>query len=108
MSTIIKLKVIRNQKYTTVNLTAVEDRCLSWKAKGLHLYLLSRPDAWELRYNDLVTRSKGSIYSIRSAIKELVSAGYLKIVRKRASTGRWEGREWIVSEKAQKGKIDSP
>lgn len=77
MSSIIKIKVVRNQRYTTINLTAVEDKTLSWKAKGLHLYLLSRPDVWELRYTDLLNRSKDGKASVGLAVSELKKSGYL-------------------------------
>ena len=63
--------------YRTINLTALLDSELSWKAKGLHDYIRTRPSDWELYYNDLINRSTDGESSVRAGINELVNKDYL-------------------------------
>ncbi len=63
--------------YRTINLTALLDSELSWKAKGLHDYIRTRPSDWELYYNDLSNRSTDGEASVRAGINELVNKDYL-------------------------------
>lgn len=65
------------EQYKIVNLTCVQDRSLSWKAKGIHLYLLSRPPNWQIYQNDLISRSTDGQSSLHAGIKELEQAGYV-------------------------------
>lgn len=74
------------------------DTSLSWKAKGLLAYLLSRPDDWQVWEKDLVARSRDSRDSVRSAVKELIQAGYILRERIQGEKGRFEGYEYTVME----------
>lgn len=67
--------------YTCVCNHAIRNKKLSFKAKGLFVYLLSLPNDWELYKSELIEHSKDKRTSIESAIKELVENGYLKIIR---------------------------
>lgn len=67
--------------YTCICNHAIRNKNLSFKAKGLFVYLLSLPDDWELYKSELMEHSKDKRTSIESAIKELVENGYLKIIR---------------------------
>jgi hypothetical protein len=94
MSDLIQIKVHKNKCYTTIGLKAVEDPRLSWKAKGLHLYLYSRPSGWQIRYTDLLRRSRDGKCSLQRAVEDLKRHGYLRIsqIRKQGKFGRslWE------------------
>jgi len=99
MSELIRLEQRRNEKYKTTYLEVVENPDLSWKAKGLHLYLMSRPPNWQIRYNDLLRRAKDSKTSLSSAIKELKAAGYLATEPVQADgSGLFVGSKWTVTE----------
>ena len=57
---------------------AVRDDRLSWKARGVHHYILSCPDAWRTNIAHLVRQSdKDGRDAVKSALKELESLGYL-------------------------------
>lgn len=77
MAKLCVFKTHRNDKYATVNLTSVEDKKMSWSAKGLHLYLISRPPNWQIFFDELVSRSTNGIDGLRSLMRELKSNGYL-------------------------------
>ena len=76
---------------------------LSWKAKGILCYLLSKPDDWTGQFYDIRRAGKYRGLKaiecdklIRSAMKELVCAGYAKRVFKRDDS-RIKGSGYVVS-----------
>jgi hypothetical protein len=97
MSDLIQIKVHKSSNYTTISLRAVEDPRLSWKAKGLHLYLYSRPQGWKLHYADLLKRAQDGNASLKSAVEELKQHAYLKIHQMRKN-GRFAHSLWEVYE----------
>lgn len=68
-------KNIRN--YTTVANDIINDDRLSLKAKGLYLYLVSKPDNWNFSARLIATQNKDSRDSIISGLHELESVGLL-------------------------------
>lgn len=72
--------IIRTSKRTTyvsIDKTCLEDPRLSFKAKGLHTYLMSRPDNWKPIIEQLATVSADGKEAVRTALKELEEAGYI-------------------------------
>jgi len=82
--TIFRVKKSKDNPFVMMDKRPIENDSLSWKAKGLLSYLLSRPDDWTIRIGDLVKRSTDGDYSTRGAIKELMEAGHL--IRKQGRT----------------------
>lgn len=78
---IVRSKHIGNFK--KISLLCVQDSELSWRAKGIHNYFVTRPDGWIIRETDLEQRSKDSKGRLDSGISELVSKGYLFRIVKR-------------------------
>ena len=73
-----------------------QDASLSWAARGLLLYMLSLPADWSFRENDLANRSPMGRKHLRSIVKELESAGYLKKTIARTSGGQIIRSDWKV------------
>lgn len=69
---------------------------LSLKARGMLCTMLSLPDDWEFSENGLQDILADGQTSIRSAIKELESAGFLSRTRDRDESGRIGKCVWIV------------
>ena len=63
--------------FVTVHKSFIHDDNLSWKAKGILLYLLSRPDDWRIYETELNKHSSDGRDSLRTGIKELEEAGYI-------------------------------
>lgn len=85
-----------------VSKNIVNDKNISAKAKGIMLYLLSKPDDWNFYETEITNNMKDGIDSIRAGIKELISAGY--IVRKkrlRDDSGKLRNYEYEVYEEPQ-------
>lgn len=77
MAQLFRFKSKRKGNFAHVELTNVEDRTLSWKAKGIHLYIMSRPPEWTIRATDLIRRSTDGRDSLYSGLKELEKKKYL-------------------------------
>ena len=74
---------------------------ISWKAKGLHAYIMGLPPTWEINLVDLSKRSPDGRTAVSSALAELERHGYLKRVVRRDERGRLLGSICEVSERAE-------
>jgi hypothetical protein len=95
---IIRISKDKNNPYVIVNKEFVNDPLISWKAKGILLYLLSKPDDWKVYESDIICHSTDGRDSVRSAIKELIENGYIIRSRKRDEKGRLNSAEYVVYE----------
>lgn len=75
MSGRIRRRVKEN--YTIIPNECIRNPLLSWKAKGLLVYLLSMDENWVVYKKDLAKRSKDGYDSTDSAFKELERNGYI-------------------------------
>lgn len=74
----------------TIENDTIRDDRLSWKARGLLAYLLSMPDSWTARIEDLVNRGPDGREAVRTGLVELEQAGYLVRTRERRGDGTFE------------------
>lgn len=79
------MSILRKQaprsNYTVLDNGLLRDRQLSWGARGMLAYLLSKPDGWEVREANLVGESdapRQGISTVRTILAELETAGYLR------------------------------
>ncbi len=86
------IRKAKRSRYTTVDNGVVNDERLSFKALGMLLYLLSKPDHWNANYRHLMTTHTDGESSCRSALAELETVGYItrEKVRTEDGTFRWE------------------
>ncbi|MTV47741.1 hypothetical protein GJ688_01930 [Heliobacillus mobilis] len=94
--TIIRVEK-RSNPYAMIDKGVLNDKRLSWRAKGLLAYLLSKPDDWRVNINDLVNQSKDGRDAVYATLQELEEAGYI-VSRKVREKGRFLGVERIVRE----------
>lgn len=100
MITIIRAP--RRVRYSVISTIAIEDRRLSFKARGLLCYLLSKPDNWTIRTGELVNASEADGRdAVRAGLLELRSAGYLVFVKKRDGAGRISSSYTLYEEPAK-------
>ena len=88
----------RDNPFVMIDKELLELPALSWKAKGLLAYLLSRPDDWEVWLNDLVKRSIDGEHATKSGLRELERTGYLTRHRQRGKNGQFAGYLILVHE----------
>lgn len=84
--------------FVTIHKGFITDDRLSAKAKGILLYLLSRPDDWQIYTAEIKKHMKDGIKSINTGIHELIECGYIKRSKKRQDSGVFNGYEYIVCE----------
>ncbi len=101
METIIRVEKNRQNPYVMIRNSVFEDPLISWKAKGLMGYFLSRPDNWQINVRDLVQRSTDGRDSVYATLRELRSRGYLLEVISRHPRGYIQAREYHVFEVPQ-------
>ena len=70
------------------NNTILQDKNISWKAKGLYCYLSTVNE--KLTIEKLAKVSKDGRDSVRSVLNELEEAGYLYLVETRNEKGQFE------------------
>ena len=98
----------RRDRFVIMDQRAVEDERLSWAARGLLGYLLSRPDDWKVLVNDLRKRGDLGRDGIYRLLKELRTIGYARYVRLRDRHGRIRGGFYMIREIADSPHPDLP
>ena len=99
LNEVIRVKK-RPSNFVMMDKTFLEDDRLSYKAKGLLAYLLSKPDDWKVIVGNLVNSSKDGKASVYAGLKELKECGYYEKVPVRNEQGtriiRWESTVYEV------------
>ncbi len=89
----------RERAFAQIDKRPLENPQLSWRAKGLLAYFMSRPDDWQIQSSDLLKRSTEGRLAVRRAMKELRDAGHAVLRQVRSDNGsRAIGREWCIYE----------
>lgn len=84
---------------TIVDQALVRDDRLSWKARGIFMYLWSQADSWEFNEIEVSRHATDGRDSLRSGLKELENNGYLDRKRERDDKGRVGSSKWVLHEK---------
>jgi len=96
-NTIIRVRKHKSD-FVVIDKRPLNNAKLSWKAKGLLSYLLSKPPDWTIYLSDLKKRAKDGRDSTSAGLKELTKAGHLTKNKLRDEKGRFKGWEMIVYE----------
>jgi hypothetical protein len=88
--TIFRTNKDKDNPYVQINKQVFEDTRISWAAKGLMGYLLSKPDGWTVRFYDLVNHGPQKRNALQRVLKELARYGYMNRKRIRNEAGRFE------------------
>lgn len=90
-------------KYTTVSNHIIHSKVLSWSAKGIYLYLNSKPDGWDFSTERIAKETSDSKYATSQALKELIRFGLLerkaKQIKDEKNIMRFVGQEYHLHEK---------
>jgi hypothetical protein len=92
----------RENPFAQSDRNGLQDPRLSFKARGVWAYLLSKPEDWEVMLSELEKNSpKEGRESLQAALRELKDCGYARLIRgngRDASTGRISGSRWMIYE----------
>lgn len=73
------------ETYTRIDNDTINDNALDWRELGLLVYLLSKPNHWEVSITHLAKQRKSGKDAIRVALNFLIDAGY--VMRKKRGDG---------------------
>lgn len=90
---VVKVQILEN--FTVLYNAVLENPRLSFKAKGLWAYCMSRPKDWEFHVNHLATVSQDGKESVYSALKELEDEGLVEKVQER-DNGKFSKFDYII------------
>lgn len=92
------IKIRKQKNFSIISNIPLNDKSISFKAKGIWAYLMSKPEDWEVRVSNLINTSTEGRDAIYSGIKELVEAGYMNKIQHRDESGKMTGIEYQVFE----------
>lgn len=88
----------RSEKYTIVPNALIKDTRLSWEARGLLIYLLSKKSDWTVRKTDLERKSQANDFVVSRILKELEECRYIFREQKQQETGQFEWITYVFDE----------
>jgi len=97
-------KIRHDNEFTIVCNKILNNPKLSWRAKGLLGYLLSKPEDWSVYVNNISKSSSDGITSTSSGMNELIKEGYISKQQTRAEDGKFNGYIYRVYENPNKAK----
>jgi hypothetical protein len=83
-------RINKTKNYTIMSNYHLQNKNLSYKAKGLLSYMLSIPEDWDYSINGLVSVSKEGSKAIRSILTELKENGYLIVEKNQNEKGQYD------------------
>lgn len=92
---------VRPRRYTVVDNETIENENLTWEARGLLVYLLSKPDSWRINRDHLATQARNGVAMVRRILSELEENGYLVRQRVQGEKGRIEWESVVYEVPAQ-------
>ena len=92
------LRVRKTDNYSIIHNSVFGNNDLSWEARGVLAYLLSKPDNWTVRVYDLLRSGQCGEHKMARILKELEDAGYLRRARIQHDDGRFDWHTTVYEE----------
>jgi hypothetical protein len=83
------IRTSRKNRFTVIPNDLLEDPSLDWKDLGLLVYLLSKPDNWEISVEHLKKQRKMGRDAIYKCLDAIIDAGYARREKQRDGTIDW-------------------
>lgn len=90
-------RIDKKDNYVVLDKGFLNDKTLSWQAKGLMAYMLSLPNDWRFHMNDLKNRSRNGRDATYTIMKELIDAGYV-VRQENREDGKFGNVDYVVHE----------
>lgn len=92
------IRVKKRDRYAAISNSLLRDKKLSFAARGLMGYLLSKPDDWQVSTEDLIEQSPAGRDAVQHLIQELKINGYMERVRTREEGGTFSYETLVYEE----------
>lgn len=102
------IRIASRKRFLIIDTRAIEDSRLSWAARGLHAFLLAKPDDWEVRIGHLITCSPAGRDAVYRILQELERFSYLQRQQVRNEHGQITGLTYVVVEYPEQPHPDNP
>lgn len=102
-----KITKVKHRDFTIIDNNFLRDSRLSFKAKGLFMYMWSQSNDWNFYVNELSSHAKDGRNAVMTGLEELENYGYLKRKRVRNAQGQLKETEYVLSETPTLGKPKS-
>lgn len=88
------------KNYTSISNSLLQNKNISYRSRGIAVYLLSKPEEWEVSMQDLINNSpREGRDSIQTALKELENENFAtRNGIKDKDTGQYKGERWFISD----------
>lgn len=93
----------RENPFVQIDKRCLSDSRLSWRARGILAYLLSKPNDWTVSVKDIESGGKEGRDAVQAALKELASIGYATMELARSGGGKLAGKTWVIHEEPTNG-----
>jgi len=104
---IFRGKLHFESQFTQIHNAWIRDPNISYKAKGLLTYLLSHEVGYTITIGQIIRESGDGKQAVRSALEELIKAGYLETQRTTDERGYNAGLAYFIKDPANP-KSDNP
>lgn len=94
------MAIIRTERpysFTLINNIPINDQSLDWKDLGLLVFLLSKPDGWQVNAEYLANVRKTGVKGIYSGLKAISNAGYAT----KTPNPKKGGWDWLIFDTPQ-------
>jgi hypothetical protein len=109
---IFRGKLHFESQFTQIHNAWIRDPNISYKAKGLLTYLLSHEVGYTITIGQIIRESGDGKQSVRSALEELIKAGYLETQRTTDERGYNAGLAYFIKDpsipKSDNPTLDNP
>lgn len=95
----------KESRFARIDNVVLQDKRLSFRARGVLAYVLSLPKTWEHAADRMSGDSVDGVDAIRSALRELQAAGYATLRRVRGQGGHVANR-WFFTESPSREKAE--
>lgn len=89
------VRVIRPQRWTTIDRRPVNHAALSYRARGVLVWLLDKPDDSTVSAREIAQHGTEGRDAIETALTELRTHGYLVTHKYRDEKGQWATENWL-------------
>lgn len=93
------IRINKNDNFFTASNEPFNDPNLSWEARGVMGYLLSKVNHWQCRNEDLIRQTSAGAHKVKRILDELKENGYIRRYRVQKEDGTFDWQTEVYESK---------